>query len=197
MHGLQQGTSNMSNDRFYSDMMNLATQSPRDAADVTMTWRNRFLNMATGGQVVLHKGLSVATGVTIGFGYGVFQGRCQAEDDDIQEDWRNGGYASAGLATADDGSPYREGNAALPDRYPSMAPGTLFGVPWTLIATIATGALAIFKVGGENWNHLLESGAFAGVVYWSGQMGDKVGYDWKRAAIEAADADAQGGQAAA
>lgn len=182
----------MSNDRFYSDMMSLATQSPRDAADVTMTWRNRFLNMAEGGQHVLHKGLSVLTGVTVGFGYGVLQGRFQAEDDDIMEDWRNGGYAAAGLTTAEAGSPYKEGAEKLPDRYPSMAPGTLFGVPWTLIATIAVGALAIFKVGGTNWNHLLESGSFAGVVYWSGQMGDKVGYDWKMDAIKKAELEAGG-----
>lgn len=187
----------MSNDRFYSDMMNLATQSPRDAADVTMTWRNRFLNMATGGQVVLHKGLDVFTGVSIGFGYGVFQGRCQAEDDDIQEDWRNGGYAAAGLAAPTDGSPYREGNAALPNRYPSMPPGTLFGLPFTMLSTIATALLAIVKVGGDDWNHVFESGAFAGIVYWSGQMGDKVGYDWKSAAIDQAATAAQGGQAAA
>lgn len=187
----------MSNDRFYSDMMNLATESPRDAADVTMTWRNRFLNMADGGQVVLHKGLSVLTGVTVGFGFGVAQGRFQAEDDDIMEDWRNGGYAAAGLANAEAGSPYREGHEKLPERYPSMAPGTLFGVPWTLIATLFAGGLAILKVGGDSWNHLFESGSFAGIIYWSGQMGDKVGYDWKMNAIKEADAAAAAGAQAA
>lgn len=186
----------MSNDRFYSDMMSLATQSPRDAADVTMTWRNRFLNMAEGGQVVLHKGLSVLTGVGVGFGYGILQGRFKAEDDDIMEDWANGGFAAAGLASADAGSPYREGHAKLPDRYPSMAPGTLFGVPWTLIATIVTGALAVMKVGGDDWNHLFESGSFAGIVYWSGQMGDKLGYDWKAEAIKNAETEAAAGATA-
>lgn len=191
MDGLHQGTrTNMNNDRFYSDMMSLATQSPRDAADVTMTWRNRFLNMADGGQMVLHKGLSVGLGITVGFGYGVLQGRFKAEDDDIMEDWENGGYAAAGLANKDQGSPYREGHDKLPDRYPSMAPGTIFGLPWTLGATIFTAGLALLKVGGDDWNHLLESGAFAGIVYWSGQMGDKVGYDWKRKDIDKAEAEA-------
>lgn len=186
----------MSNDRFYSDMMSLAAQSPRDAADVTMTWRNRFMNMAEGGQVVLHKGLSVAVGVGLGFGMGAAQGVFKAEDDDIMDDWENGGFAAAGLSDPKAGSPYREGHAKLPDRYPSMAPGTLFGVPWSMISTIVLAALAVAKVGGDNWNHLFESGAFTGIVFWSGQAGDKLGYDWKAEAIKKAEAEAAAGAGA-
>jgi hypothetical protein len=196
MRGIHETSTNMTPDKFYSDMMNLATQSPRDAADVAGTWRNRFLNMAEGSQSAVKKGLEVGVGATVGFTFGTLGGRWDAEDDDIQEDWINGGYAAAGLAKPEDGVPYREGNAKDPTRYPSSKPGTVFGVPMTLLATIIFGAMAIFRVGGPEWNSLIASGAFSGVVYWTAQIGAKVGYDWKMDAIKKAEEDAALGQAA-
>lgn len=187
----------MTPDKFYSDMQQLATQSPRDAADVAGTWRNRFLNMAEGGKTAVRTFLEVGTGATVGLVFGVTGGRWEAEDDDIQEDWINGGYAAAGLAKPEDGSPYAEGHAALADRYPAWKPGTIMGVPMTLLATLVAAGLAVFKVGGE-LNSVLASGAFAGTIYWTSQVGTKLGYDWKMDAIKKAEEQAaQGGQAAA
>jgi hypothetical protein len=190
MRGIHETSTKMTPDKFYSDMMNLATQSPRDAADVAGTWRNRFLNMAEGGQTAVKKGLGVGVGATVGFTFGILGGRWDAEDDDIQEDWINGGYAAAGLAKAEDGSPYREGHAKDEKRYPGWKPGTVFGVPMTLLATLVLGAMAIFNVGGEEWNSLIAAGAFSGTVYWTAQIGTKVGYDWKMDAIKKAEEEA-------
>jgi len=187
----------MSPDKFYSDMIQLATNSPRDAADVSGTWRNRFLNMADDSKSAVKTTLGVGVGATVGFTFGILGGRWDAEDDDIQEDWKNGGFAAVGLEKAEDGSPYREGNTKDAVRFPySSKPGTIFGVPMTLIATIAFGALAIFKVGGPEWNSLVSAGAFAGVVHWTGQIGSKVGYDMMMDAIDKAEGDAAGAAAA-
>lgn len=198
MRGIHETSTNMTPDKFYSDMMQLATKSPRDAADVAGTWRNRFLNMAEDGKSAVRTILEVGSGATVGFFFGVTGGRWDAEDDDIQEDWVNGGYATAGLAKAEDGTPYNEGHAKDPQRYPASKPGTIWGVPFTLLATLALGGLAIGKVGGDEWNSLLASGAFAGTVYWTSQIGAWVGYDWKMDAIKKAEEQAAlGGQAAA
>lgn len=185
----------MTPDRFYRDMVSLANESPNDAGEVASVWRNRFLNMAEDSKSAVRTGLEVASGAVVGFGFGLLGGRWKAQDDDIMEDWKNGGYAAAGLASWRDGSPYSEGHAKLPDRYPSMKPGTLFGVPITLLVTIGLGAAAVFKIGGE-YNSLLAQGATAGVVYWTAQAGEMVGYDWQMSAIEAADQEAGQAEAA-
>lgn len=187
----------MTPDRFYNDMMSLATQSPRDAADVANTWRNRFLNMAQPGGVM--KGAQVGTGAATGFVMGVMGGRWQAEDDDIWQDWKNGGYALANLARWEDGSPYKEGHAADPNRYPASKPGTIFGVPYSLLGTIvlAGGSMLLGSMGKMKSAALTGSAAYAGTVYWTAQLGDKVGYDWKMSQIEKAGNEAaQGGGAA-
>ena len=196
MRGIHETSTDMSPDKFYTDMMQLATNSPQDAADVAGTWRNRFLNIAEDSQSAVKEGLKVGVGATVGFTFGALGGRWEAEDDDIQEDWQKGGYAAAGLTKAEDGSPYREGNTFDSERFPSSKPGTVFGVPMTLIATISFGALAIFKVGGDEWNSLISAAAFSGVVYWTSQLGGQVGYDMMMDAIKKAEEEAAQGIAA-
>lgn len=177
----------MTPDRFYNDMMKLATQSPRDAADVANTWRNRFLNMAggTAGQ----KGAAVGVGTASGFTLGILGGRWKAEDDDIWLDWKNEGYRLAGLATWDAGSPYIEGKVLkLSDgsqRYPTMKPGTLWGVPITALTTLVFGGLSFAPIG-DIGKMITASLAYSGIIYWFSQMGDTVGYDWKMKQISEA-----------
>jgi hypothetical protein len=187
----------MTPDRFYNDMLSLATQSPRDAADVANTWRNRFLNMAEDSQSTVAKGLMVGTGAVTGFLYGGLGGMWQAEDDDIMEDWANGGYAIANLASASAGSPYKEGHAADPKRYPAHKPGTIYNVPYTLLGTIGFAILSGLKVGGETAARVTGHAAYAGTIYWSAKGGEMLGYDWQSKRLDKAKMAAGQGNAQA
>jgi hypothetical protein len=72
-----------------------------------------------------------------------------------------------------------------------MKPGTLWGIPFSLLATLAIGLSAMGKVGGR-FNNYVESAAAAGIVYWGSQVGDLVGYDLNMKRIKKAELAALG-----
>lgn len=195
MPGIHGTSTTMTPDRFFNDMQQLASQSPRDAADVANTWRTRYLNAAEDGVMTgMQKGWTVATGFGTGVVYGAVGGHFKAEDDDIWEDWKLEGHQAAGLTNWTDGSPYVEGHKFDKERYPSMKPGTLWGVPYSFLLTLGTTIAALFRAGGGA-NYLFEASASAGIVYWGAQLGDMLAYDWNMNRIKKAEQAALGQQA--
>jgi hypothetical protein len=57
--------------------------------------------------------------------------------------------------------------------------------------------VALLPINRPNLQGFMGSMAYAGTVYWTAQLGDKVGYDWRMSQIEKAGNEAgQGGGAA-
>lgn len=185
MRGIHGTSTTMTPDRFFNDMQQLASQSPRDAADVANTWRNRYLNAADEGALTpMQKGWGALTSFLAGGLFGGMSGFFKAEDDDIWMDWNGGGYAIANLPNAAAGSPYVEGHAVDKERYPSMKPGTLWGIPYALPATVVVAAGAIWTR-----SYLLEHAAVAGLSILGSQLGDMLAYDFNLGRIQKAQAE--------
>ncbi|MDP3909296.1 MAG: hypothetical protein Q8Q14_02805 [Gemmatimonadales bacterium] len=174
----------MTPDRFFNDMQQLATQSPRDAADVANTWRNRYLNTAEEGALTnMQKGWGALDSFISGGLFGGMNGWFKAEDDDIWEDWKgltpddpNAGFRAAGLGSWDQGSPYVEGHKQDKERYPSMKPGTLWGVPFAVPATVLVASVALSGWLGR-FTYLAEYAAVSGLSVLGAQLGDMFFYD--------------------
>jgi hypothetical protein len=111
---------------------------------VANTWRNRYLNQGGQPMTTAQQGFAVLTSFTTG---AVFAGSADGSGRGRRHlgrlagesaDDPNAGFRLAGLASADAGSPYVEGNAYDKDRYPSMKPGTLWGAPFRCSAPSAS-----------------------------------------------------------
>ncbi len=181
----------ISPERFHSDMVKLAHQSPTDAAEVANTWRDRFLNAAEATQNAARTALDVGTSVVVGFSMGAIDGALNARKAHILDQWNAGGRDEAIAA-------YEEAGEALPVDDPNELmpwdvkkayggkwdPTALFGMPYTLLGTLLLGVMAIFKVGeGMGIDFLFKSGATGGASYWAGSTGYNFVFDRRLKAL--------------
>jgi hypothetical protein len=174
----------MTPDRFHSDMVRLAHQSPSDAAEVANTWRQRFLNAAEATQQGTEAALEFGTTAFSSFGMGLLDGALNAKKAHLTEKWESGGRNTA-IAKM------KEANVQVPAdtstlRFHDVArkfgggmdPTALFGIPYTLLGTLLLGGLAVFRVGEASGVHkYIKAAAAGGAAYWTGMLGYNLTFD--------------------
>lgn len=182
----------MTPDRFHSDMVRLAHQSPSDAAEVANTWRQRFLNAAEATKQGTESALEFGTTAFASFGMGLLDGALNAKKVHLTEKWDAGARATAiakmreaGMEVTGDTSKLRFHDVAR--KYGGgMDPTALFGIPYTLLGTLLLGGLAVFRVGEASGIHkYIKAAAAGGAAYWTGTLGYNLTYDSRTKALNA------------
>jgi hypothetical protein len=175
-------------DQFVSEMVELASQSPQDAAEVAATWRERFHNMTQSTEQILTKTASVSLTVATAFLMAAWEGMNEAAADDMAEKWLSSSDAGAAaveagvdLASMSDYDREKFAFDKMEERDPRKLP--VIGFDKVLTTTIALGVVSAFGFAGETGSKWVGHAALGSLASFISSIGYRVGKDTKEQAL--------------
>lgn len=174
-------------EQFMTEMVDLATQSPQDAADVAATWRERFHNVTEGTAEALYRGLGFAVTIATGFAMSAWEGNNEAAADDMVEKWLATPEASAAAVEANvdlmamsDYDREQFAFAHMETTDPRKIP--YIGLDKVLGVALVLGGIAVFKLA-KGFTPFIEAGAVGSAVAFASSIGYRVGKTRKEEAL--------------
>lgn len=176
---------------FIDEMVQLASQSPQDAAEVAATWRDRFHNVTESTGELVQKGAQTTlTGLTA-FVMAMWEGRNEAAADAIVDQWLASPEAAAAaaeagvdLAAMSDYDREKFAFDKMEDNDPRKIP--VIGFDWIWSSTAFLAAISAFGLAGEAVSPWVGHAAMGSFTAALSSIGYRVGKNAKEQSLAAA-----------